>query len=75
MTPITGAQAYFLYMRHTLPFLKPSGERPIILAFATHADYLAGIGHRVAALSDCRMLPPTESDPPIFTASQAEVSR
>ena len=30
------------------------------LAFATDAGYLAGIGHRVAALEDSRLLPLTE---------------
>lgn len=30
------------------------------LAFATHHDYLAGIGHREAALEDARLLPLTE---------------
>jgi hypothetical protein len=27
------------------------------MAFATDQDYLAGIGHRVAALADSRILP------------------
>lgn len=30
------------------------------LAFATHQDYLAGMGHRVAALEDSRLLPLSE---------------
>lgn len=103
--PITGEQAYRLYMQHTVPFLESSGGELLFygsgrsflvgpsdevwdaamlvrqasvqsfLAFATNANYLAGIGHRVAALSDCRMLPLTQSDSPIFTSSHAAVSR
>lgn len=37
------------------------------LAFATHAPYLAGIGHRTAAIEDARLLPLSElplSEPP-----------
>ncbi|MEP9377504.1 DUF1330 domain-containing protein [Aquabacter sp. CN5-332] len=30
------------------------------MAFASHADYLAGIGHRIAALEDSRLLPLTD---------------
>jgi hypothetical protein len=30
------------------------------IAFATNADYLAGLGHRIAALEDSRLLPLTE---------------
>ena len=33
------------------------------LAFASNQEYLAGIGHRVAALSDSRILPLTQRDP------------
>lgn len=33
------------------------------LAFASNQDYLAGIGHRVAALADSRILPLKQSDP------------
>lgn len=33
------------------------------LAFATNADYLSGMGHRVAALADSRILPLTQQDP------------
>lgn len=33
------------------------------LAFASNQDYLAGIGHRVAALSDSRILPLAQSNP------------
>ena len=31
------------------------------MAFASNADYLAGIGHRIAALEDSRLLPLEES--------------
>lgn len=34
------------------------------MAFANHAAYLAGIGHRIAALEDSRLLPLTELPPP-----------
>lgn len=33
------------------------------LAFASNPDYLAGIGHRVAALADSRILPLTHRNP------------
>jgi uncharacterized protein (DUF1330 family) len=51
----------------------PSGERwdaamlveqsstAAFMAFATNAEYLAGIGHRTAALEDSRLLPLRES--------------
>lgn len=40
------------------------------MAFASNQEYLAGIGHRVAALEDSRLLPLTESDDTdIFTDS------
>ena len=51
----------------------PSGERwdavmlveqsstAAFMAFATNAEYLAGIGHRTAALEDSRLLPLQES--------------
>ena len=32
------------------------------LAFASHGAYLAGIGHRTAAVEDCRLLPLTQID-------------
>ena len=32
-------------------------------AFATNQDYLAGIGHRAAALADSRILPMNQIDP------------
>jgi hypothetical protein len=34
------------------------------LAFATNEEYLAGIGHRTAALEDSRLLPIVEHPPP-----------
>jgi hypothetical protein len=85
--PISGADAYDRYVRHTLPFLAPRGgsvtffgaggpwfvgpgdERWDLVmlirqasvadffAFATDEGYLAGIGHRTAALEDSRLLP------------------
>jgi uncharacterized protein (DUF1330 family) len=91
--PISGAQAYDLYMNHTLPYLKesggellfvgdggsfligPAGERwdrillvqqssiQAFMSFAANKGYLAGIGHRTAALEDSRLLP--------FVASEA----
>lgn len=86
-TPISGAQAFQRYIRHTLPFLHESGGDLILLAsggplligpeherwdmamlvrqrsvasflaFANHREYLAGIGHRTAAVEDSRLLP------------------
>lgn len=91
--PITGEQAYFLYMKHTMPFLTASGGELLFygkatsfligptderwdavmlirqssvqsfLAFAQNQEYLAGMGHRVAALSDSRLLPVVQTDP------------
>jgi hypothetical protein len=88
--PISGAEAFERYIRHTLPYLRESGgdveflaaggpfligpeaERwdmamlirqsslAAFLAFASHAGYLAGLGHRTAALEDSRLLPLTE---------------
>ena len=90
-SPITGEEAYRLYMEHTLPHLEksggnllffgrggafligPSNERwdaamlvaqessAAFLAFASNLEYLAGIGHRLAALEDSRLLPLVES--------------
>lgn len=89
-TPISGAEAFQLYIDHTLPYLKESGgdllflghggpfligpqserwdmamlvrQRSIasFMSFASHRGYLAGIGHRTAALEDSRLLPLTE---------------
>ena len=88
--PISGAEAYQLYVEHTLPHLQKSGGEVIFLgrggdfligpsderwdaallvrqhsvaafiAFASDVDYLAGIGHRLAALEDSRLLPLVE---------------
>jgi hypothetical protein len=86
-SPISGEEAYRLYMEHTLPYLQASGGELVFygrggnfligptderwdaamlvrqssvaafLAFASNQDYLAGIGHRTAALEDSRLLP------------------
>jgi uncharacterized protein (DUF1330 family) len=88
--PISGKEAYLLYMKHTLPYLKKSGGDVIFygdggqfligppderwdavmlvrqssaaafMAFASDQEYLAGIGHRAAALEDSRLLPIVE---------------
>ena len=88
--PISGAEAFDQYIRHSLPFLRESGgdimflgaggpfltgpedERwdmamlvrqssvASFLAFASHDAYLAGLGHRTAAIEDSRLLPLTE---------------
>ena len=90
--PISGAEAYELYITHTLPYLRASGGEllfrgrggPFLIgpaserwdevllvrqksveefvAFASNEDYLAGIGHRLAALEDSRLLPIEEDD-------------
>ena len=89
-TPITGAEAFDCYIRHTLPFLHESGGELLFLgagglllvgpeherwdlimmirqssaqsflAFADNKDYLAGMGHRTAAIEDSRILPITQ---------------
>ena len=86
-SPITGEEAYRLYMDHTLPYLRAAGGEVLFygrggryfigpenerwdavmlvrqssvasfLAFASNQEYLAGIGHRTAALEDSRLLP------------------
>jgi len=85
--PISGEEAYDLYIEHTLPFLTelggevtfmgdggafvigPPDERwdrvllvrhksvEAFMGFASNAEYLAGAGHRTAALADSRLLP------------------
>jgi hypothetical protein len=85
--PVSGARAYALYSRLTLPFLHAAGgsvvyagqggpgligpqssgwDRVLIvrhtsaeafLSFARDPAYLAGLGHRSAALLDSRLLP------------------
>lgn len=88
-TPISGADAYQLYIEQTLPHLResggdvefvgeggsfligPSDERwdmvllvrhksvQTFMSFASNEAYLGGMGHRVAAISDSRLLPIT----------------
>ena len=88
--PISGAEAFDCYIRHTLPFLRESGGDlaflgsggPFLigpeqetwdlvmlvrqnsvasfLAFESHEGYLAGLGHRTAAIEDARLLPVME---------------
>ncbi|HLO81342.1 MAG TPA: hypothetical protein VK166_10305 [Chitinophagaceae bacterium] len=90
--PISGEQAYQLYIEHTLPFLKASGGELVFsgkggkfligpgmekwdkvllvrqksvesfIAFEQNAAYMAGIGHRTAALEDSRLLPIQEDE-------------
>ena len=85
--PISGRQAYQLYMDHTLPFLLESGGKldlvaeggrfligpaeerwdvallvrhhsiETFMAFAQNEAYLSGMGHRLAAIEDSRLLP------------------
>lgn len=85
--PISGAQAYELYIAHTMPFLVSRGaevlfygeggqflvgpiderwDRAFIvrqqnveafMAMAENPAYLAGLGHRSAAIADSRLLP------------------
>jgi uncharacterized protein (DUF1330 family) len=89
-TPISGEQAYRLYMKHTLPYLREAGGEVLFrgeggscligppdeywdlallvrhrsveafLSFASNDGYLAGAGHRTAALEDSRLLPLVE---------------
>jgi uncharacterized protein (DUF1330 family) len=90
LDPISGREAYKIYMEHTTPFLQESGGEVIFLgtaghyligpadehwdmvmlvrqrslsdflAFASNPGYLAGMGHRSAALEDSRLLPMVE---------------
>jgi uncharacterized protein (DUF1330 family) len=90
-TPISGEEAYRLYMQHTMPHLEKSGGRLLFfgrggrfligpdserwdaamlvqqsspaafMEFASNTAYLAGMGHRTAALEDSRLLPLEES--------------
>jgi hypothetical protein len=39
------------------------------MAFAGHGAYLAGLGHRTAAVEDSRLLPLVESPMPLGTTS------
>ena len=91
-TPITGEDAYRLYMEHTRPYLEKAGGSVLFLgrggkfligpaeerwdaamlvrqasaaaflAFATNQEYMSGMGHRVAALEDSRLLPLVEDN-------------
>jgi hypothetical protein len=86
-TSMSGADAFKLYIEHTLPYLRETGGDLIFvgaggqfligpqterwdlamlvrqtsvesfLAFVSHKAYLAGMGHRTAALEDSRLLP------------------
>ncbi len=86
-SPVSGAEAFDRYIKHTLPYLEDSGGQVLLLArggtfligpeheswdvamivrqssvesfvaFASHAEYLAGLGHRSAAIKDSRLLP------------------
>jgi hypothetical protein len=90
--PIGGAEAYRLYVEHTLPHLEKAGGQLLFLgtggpfligpseerwdaamlvrqrsigdfiAFASNAEYMTGMGHRLAALEDSRLLPLVEGD-------------
>jgi uncharacterized protein (DUF1330 family) len=90
-TPISGEEAYRLYMEHTMPHLEKSGGKLLFfgrggrfligpdnerwdaamlvqqsspaafMQFASNTAYLAGMGHRTAALEDSRLLPLEES--------------
>lgn len=91
--PISGREAYQIYMAQTAPLLSKSGgalsflgeggalvigpeaERWDLVLLVRHASveafigfardpaYLAGIGHRTAALEDSRLLPLTDRTP------------
>lgn len=93
-SPISGSEAFYRYIAHTLPHLRASGGEILFLgqggpfligpeaerwdvamlvrqssvsaflAFAENETYLAGIGHRVAALEDARLLPLEEMSLP-----------
>lgn len=92
--PISGAEAFNLYVEHTLPFLRETGgdllflghggpfligpadehwdltmmirqaSAASFLSFASHKGYLAGLGHRTAAVMDSRLLPLSEMELP-----------
>lgn len=85
--PISGAEAFDRYIRHTLPYLREAGGDLVFLgeggpfligpqeehwdlvmlvrqkdvasflSFETHEPYRAGLGHRMAAIADSRLLP------------------
>jgi hypothetical protein len=58
-SPICGRDAYDRYVRHTIPFLMLITQSSVadFFGFASNADYMAGVGHRTAALEDSRLLP------------------
>jgi hypothetical protein len=90
LTPVSGREAFQMYIDHAMPFLKETGGELVLLgnggqffigpgderwdivmlvrqssvesfiAFASHAEYLSGIGHRTAAILDSRLLPIVE---------------
>ncbi len=85
--PVSGLQAFNLYIEHSMPYLEQMGGELLMLGqggqffigpedeqwdlvmlvkqssvasffnFASNTDYLAGIGHRSAAVMDSRLLP------------------
>jgi hypothetical protein len=93
-SPISGSDAYDLYVRHTMPFLTAGGGSVVFygvgghnfigppderwdrvmairqssvadfFAFAANAEYMAGVGHRTAALEDSRLIPMVEQPLP-----------
>jgi hypothetical protein len=93
-SPISGSDAYDLYVRHTMPFLTASGGSVVFygtgghnfigppeerwdlvmairqasvadfFAFASNEEYMAGVGHRTAALEDSRLIPMVEQPLP-----------
>lgn len=101
--PISGAEAYDRYVRHTLPYLEESGGailfdgtggdwfigpaaerwdrillirqaslgRMLEMAMAPDSGYQSGLGHRVAALEDSRILPVLERATPSGMSAQA----
>ena len=98
--PISGAEAYELYIEHTLPFLMESGSSvtfmgdggPFVIGspdeqwdrvllvrhksveafmgFASNPAYLAGAGHRTAALADSRLLPIVATQEPVASLTR-----
>lgn len=69
--PISGAEVMFLgdggefligpeEERWDLVMMIRQSSAQSFLAFSSHQDYMAGIGHRTAAIEDSRLLPMTE---------------
>ncbi|WP_337033862.1 hypothetical protein [Paenibacillus illinoisensis] len=46
--------------RWDLVMIIPQSSAQSFLAFSSHQEYMAGIGHRTAAIEDSRLLPMTE---------------